>query len=319
LIGLLLVTQDLIGIDASVISSVILILLYIKGPINQLVGALPMFVQAEVALHHISALTEDLVDTDLALDDAQEYGRRPVTSIELRNVSYVFAPTEPADDGFALGPVNLTIEGGETLFIIGENGSGKTTLIKLLLGLYRPTSGTLLFNGEPVRDEELDSYRQHFSAVFSDYFLFENLLAEDASSGTTAVEYLERMEIAHKVALKDNNFSTIDLSTGQRKRLALIHAYIEQRPIIMLDEWAADQDPAFRRSYYTELLPELKAQGKTLIIVSHDDRYFEAADRVIRLESGKIAEDKRLIRHVGIATAAQVSCGSGAHADPVRA
>ena len=307
LIGLLLVTQSLVGIDASVISSAMLVLLYIKGPINQLVGALPMFGQAEVALRRIAALTEDFADTELKLDDALEYGKSPVRSIELRDASYVFPPAEPGDDGFALGPINLTIEAGETLFIIGENGSGKTTLIKLLLGLYHPTSGALLFNGEPVRDTELDAYRQHFSAVFSDYFLFEGLLADDATSTTKAVEYLERMEIAHKVAIKDNGFSTIDLSTGQRKRLALIHAYIEQRPIVMLDEWAADQDPAFRRIYYTELLPELKAQGKTLIIVSHDDRYFEAADRVIRLECGKVTEDKRLTRPIGIATAAQVS------------
>ncbi len=307
MIGFLLSFQRLFGIDPSVISGVIIVLLYIKGPINQLVAALPVFGQAEVSFRRIAALTQDLSETDLALDNTQEYGRCPVHSIELRDAFYLFAPTEPDREGFALGPINLRIDGGETLFIVGENGSGKTTLVKLLLGLYHPTSGALLFNGEPVHDTELDAYRQHFSAVFSDYFLFDSLLAEDGTPTKKAINYLERLEIAHKVAIKDDRFSTVDLSTGQRKRLALIHAYLERRPIMMFDEWAADQDPTFRRIYYTEMLPEMKAQGKTLIVISHDDRYFEAADRVIRLERGKIAEDKRRVQPVYGAAEMQVS------------
>jgi putative ATP-binding cassette transporter len=292
-IGLLLSLRRPLNIDASVISGAVLVLLYVKGPIDQLVMALPLFGQAQVSFLRIAALTQDFREPDLSLDRQDERSTEAVRSIELRNARYAFEDAEPERKGFALGPINLRIEAGETLFIVGENGSGKTTLIKLLLGLYRPTSGALLFNGKPVSDLELDPYRQLFSAVFSDYFLFEDLLQEGRVLPVTAAEYLKRLDVADKVRIESGRFSTIDLSTGQRKRLALVHAYLEDRPIMMFDEWAADQDPTFRSIYYTELLPELKAWGKTLIVVSHDDRYFETADRIIRLDNGRIVEDKR--------------------------
>lgn len=278
------------AIDGAVVSGVILVLLYVQGPINQLVTALPVIGQAEVSFRRIAALTREFSEGDLPLDDADAAPTTAVRSLELRDVRYEFPAAEANAKGFTLGPVNLAIRGGETLFIVGENGSGKTTLIKLLLGLYQPTSGTLLFNGEAVPHCELDAFRQHFSAVFSDYFLFEKLLTRNDVAFSKVDDYLARLEIGHKVTVDNNEFSTLDLSTGQRKRLALIHAYLEHRPIMMFDEWAADQDPTFRRIFYTEILPELKAQGKTLIVVSHDDRYFDAADRVIRMEHGQIAE-----------------------------
>ncbi len=290
-IGLLLSLQRSLGIDASVISGAVLVLLYVKGPIDQLVMALPLFGQAQVSFRRIAALTQDFSEPDLSLDRPGERPLEAVRSIELRNARYAFEVAEPGGEGFALGPINLKIDAGETLFIVGENGSGKTTLIKLLLGLYHPTSGALLFNGKPVGDLDLDAYRQLFSAVFSDYFLFEELPEQRGALAATAADYLERLDIADKVRIENGRFSTIDLSTGQRKRLALIHAYLEHRPIMMFDEWAADQDPTFRRVYYTELLPELKAMAKTLIVVSHDDRYFETADRIIRLDNGRIVED----------------------------
>jgi putative pyoverdin transport system ATP-binding/permease protein len=185
----------------------------------------------------------------------------------------------------------VTIRRGEALFIVGENGSGKTTLVKLLLGLYVPQKGALLLDGESVTAAKQDDYRQLFSAVFSDYFLFEDLVAGDDKLAERSAVYLERLQISHKVGVENSLFTTLDLSTGQRRRLALVHAYLEQRPIMMFDEWAADQDPTFRRTFYTELLPDLKRQGKTLIVVSHDDRYFDAADRIIRLAEGRIVAD----------------------------
>ncbi len=202
-------------------------------------------------------------------------------------------PRKNGGAGFEFGPVDVTFRVGEIVFIVGENGSGKTTLIKLLLGLYMPTSGQILLDGERVRTDGLDDYRQLFSAVFADYFLFDDLLAGGSDFAGRAAAYLQKLEIAHKVRVEGDAFTTTDLSTGQRKRLALVHAYLEQRPVMMFDEWAADQDPSFRRVFYRELLPDLKRQGKTLIVVSHDDRYFDAADRIIRLENGKIVEDCR--------------------------
>jgi putative pyoverdin transport system ATP-binding/permease protein len=290
----LLSLQRSLGVDATVISGAVLVLLYVKGPIDQLVMALPLFGQAQVSFRRIATLTDDFRDADLSLDRSHEVAPAAVRSIELRDATYAFEVQAPDNKRFKLGPINLRIDAGEMLFIVGENGSGKTTLVKLLLGLYRPTSGSLIFNGEILGDSALDAYRQHVSAVFSDYFLFEDLPEAGSSLDATARDYLERLDIADKVQIEDGRFSTIDLSTGQRKRLVLIHAYLERRPVMMLDEWAADQDPTFRRVYYSELLPELKASGKTLIVVSHDDRYFDAADRIIRLDNGKVVEDRRL-------------------------
>ncbi len=207
-----------------------------------------------------------------------------VHSVELRNVTYAF----PAKEGrarFELGPIDLTIHAGDLLFIVGENGSGKTTLIKLLLGLYAPQRGSVLLDGEKVRPDERDAYRQLFTTIFSDYYLFDDLaygsLPEDATP------HLERLGIAHKVKVDGDHFTTTDLSTGQRKRLALVQAWLEHRPIIVTDEWAADQDPESRRVVYKELLPEMK-RGKTLIVISHDDRYFHVADWIVRMKDGKI-------------------------------
>jgi putative pyoverdin transport system ATP-binding/permease protein len=284
-IGLLLAAWHSFGLDASVISGTVLVLLYVKGPVEQIANGLPALAQAQISARRIATLSADFATHD-ALQAASATTALLGRSIELRDISYEFP------GGFTLGPINLTLHRGEILFIVGENGSGKTTLIKLLLGLYTPSTGRILLDGEEVTDARRDDYRQLFSAVFSDYFLFDDLVAADADIAGEAMHYLERLEIAHKVRIEDGAFTTIDLSTGQKKRLALVHAFLEQRPVMMFDEWAADQDPTFRRVFYAELLPELKRQGKTLIVVSHDDRYFDAADRIIRLGAGHIAEDR---------------------------
>ncbi|HMO31110.1 cyclic peptide export ABC transporter [Enterovirga sp.] len=289
-IGLLLAGRSRLGIDASVISGAVIVLLYVKGPVEQIATALPLFDQARISFARIAALSAELGQHEPNIPiAAAERAPPPIRSIELRGVSYAF----PRTDGiapFALGPVDLTIHGGELLFIVGENGCGKTTLIKLLLGLYVPQQGSLLLDGEPVGPERRDDYRQLFTTIFSDYYLFDDLAY--GALPDEAQPHLERLGIAHRVRLEGERFTTTDLSTGQRKRLALVQAYLEHRPVIVTDEWAADQDPEFRRVFYEELLPELKAQGKTLVAISHDDRYFHVADRVIRMASGRIVEDR---------------------------
>jgi putative ATP-binding cassette transporter len=171
----------------------------------------------------------------------------------------------------------------------------KTTLIKILAGRYLPQKGKLLCDGQPIQPDLLDSYRQFFSTIFFDYYLFDDLIATDAATVKEANRYLTELQVAHKVTLHNGMFSTTDLSTGQRKRLALIHVFLERRPIVILDEWAADQDPSFRQTFYEQLLPAMKKQGKTLIVVSHDDRYFHTADRIIKMDAGQIVDDPSLI------------------------
>lgn len=292
-IGVLLVAQYRLGVDPRVISGFVIVLLYVRGPVDQLASALPALGQAQVSFRRIAELSSQFTSREpYLLDDREGQAPEPLTvreDITLRAASYTYASNGDVVP-FSLGPVDLTIQRGETLFIVGENGCGKTTLIKLLLGLYSPGAGQLLLDGAPVPAEQIDTYRQMFSAVFSDYYLFDDLVARDPEMIARAQKWLEHLEIAHKVKIRDGVFSTIDLSAGQRKRLALVHAMLEERPVMMFDEWAADQDPTFRRVFYNEFLPELKRQGKTLIVISHDDRFFDTADRVIRLSGGKIVE-----------------------------
>lgn len=210
--------------------------------------------------------------------------------LELRGAQYVFPHASGDAAPFALGPIDLALEKGEILFVTGENGSGKTTLIKLILGLYPLKHGEIRLNGELVTDANRDDYRQNFSAIFFDFYLFDDLIVADEAASEAVRAYLERLNIAHKVTVENCRLSTLELSAGQRKRLALIGTYLEERPIVVFDEWAAEQDPTFRRIFYTEILHELKRQGKTLIVVSHDDRYFDAADRILKIKNGRIAE-----------------------------
>jgi putative pyoverdin transport system ATP-binding/permease protein len=281
-------------VDKSVISGFILVLLYMRGPIAQVVGILPVVGNAQVSFAKIRELEGQLAESEPHLGVAhQRFAYRHFSSIELRDICYTYVAAAGAEP-FELGPVNLSINAGETLFMTGGNGSGKTTLIKLLLGLYYPAAGQILLDGQPVGSATLDDYRQLFSVVFTDYYLFEDLMPGESMDPAEVQRYLEQLGIGEKVNIADGLFSSTDLSTGQRKRLALIHAYAEARPVLVFDEWAADQDPSFRRIFYTELLPELKRKGKTIIAITHDDRYFDVADRCIKLDAGQVVEDARL-------------------------
>jgi putative pyoverdin transport system ATP-binding/permease protein len=186
----------------------------------------------------------------------------------------------------------LTIRRGEMVFIIGGNGSGKTTLGKLLAGLYAPEDGQICLDGQPLAGHQREGYRQLFTAVFDDAAVFDSLWGLEADDlDRRAGEYLCQLQLDKVVTVRDGTFSSTQLSRGQRKRLALLTAYLEDRPVYLFDEWAADQDPTFRRVFYLRLLPELKRLGKTVIAITHDDRYFDSADRVIKLEEGKIVDE----------------------------
>ncbi|WP_226858766.1 cyclic peptide export ABC transporter [Diaphorobacter aerolatus] len=283
--------------EPAVLSGFVLVLLYLKGPLDTIANVLPNVGRARVAFQRIADLS-----ARFATPESHLHLERPAEAatladgIDLRGVCYSFDAPEGGEP-FVLGPIDLELRCGEMVFVVGDNGSGKTTLIKLLLGLYAPQQGEVLRDGVVVKPQTRDDYRQLFTTVFSDFYLFENLMPVGPDGATTATlpqaaqPYLQRLEIAHKVSVKDGAFSTVDLSTGQRKRLALVHAYLDGRPVMVFDEWAADQDPAFRHLFYTELLPELRAKGHLLVVISHDDRYFHLADRVITMRAGRIVED----------------------------
>ncbi|WP_133717698.1 cyclic peptide export ABC transporter [Methylocaldum gracile] len=268
-----------------------LIILYMAMPLQLLLEVIPILSKARVSAGKIHALEKGLSGKN------QDYGllprRDPETRtpiLELSKVQHCYR----GEDGrveFVLGPIDLTLYPGEIVFIIGGNGSGKSTLAFLLVGLYRPESGEIQLDGEPINDGNLEYYRQHFSAIFFDFFLFENLLGFDNLESNSKIwEYLKHLDLAHKVTVKDGKFSTVNLSQGQRKRLALLVAYLEDRPFYVFDEWAADQDPIFKRIFYREILGSLKSRGKTVIVITHDDAYFSLADRCLKLRDGKLFE-----------------------------
>lgn len=284
-----------LSVSTSLINGFVVALIFMIAPLDLLLGALPILNRARVALDAMAALGLSLEDAATERPDtrgAPAAGRR-WTRIDLHGVTHAYRG-RVEDEHFMLGPIDLTIEPGDLLFLVGGNGSGKTTFVKVLTGLYAPESGAVLLDGRPIDDANRERYRQLFSAVFSDFHLFDRLLGVDPAGVDGAARvYLERLQLDGSVRVRDGVFSSTDLSQGQRKRLALLVAYLDDRPIYVFDEWAADQEPAMREIFYRTLLPELKARGKAVIVVTHDDRYFDAADRIIRLEYGRVvsAED----------------------------
>jgi len=299
-IGLtLFVFTRYIAIEPHVMSGYAIVFVYMIMPIEALLAALPNLSSARVAWERIEQVNAEL-PPECAPESAAVTG---FNSITLRAATHRYF-REKENEVFTLGPVDLSFRPGELVYLIGGNGSGKTTLAKMLVGLYTPESGSVLLNGEPVEAEQRDRYRQHFSVVFSDFFLFDSLLGMHIDGlDAQARQLLKALQLEHKVSVTDGVFSTLALSQGQRKRLALLVAYLEDRPFYVFDEWACDQDPLFKDVFYLNLLPALQAKGKTVFVITHDDRYFHLADRLIKLDFGQI-----------VAAAASVATGQTAGA-----
>jgi len=261
---------------------------------------LPALLSARVSLDKLDTLA--LAEYQPGFQDMSRDPTGEWQELQLHAVRYRY-PAQHGEQGFDVGPVTLTIRRGETLFLVGGNGSGKSTLARLLSGLYLPHQGEIQIDGQPLRPEDWSSYRRLFGSVFTDFFLFDQLIAQQGQNADPAdVNYwLGRLRMEDKVKVAGSRLQDTRLSQGQRKRLALLLALLEKRDILLLDEWAADQDPVFRRLFYQELLPEMKAQGKTIFAITHDDRYFHHADRLLKMDSGRLvelsAEDRQQSRH----------------------
>jgi putative ATP-binding cassette transporter len=292
-IGLILfVLPRVLDLTPQVLVGCTLTLLYALVPLDVIGTMLPSIARANVALANIKSLGLALPQGELEPDSNLKPPTALESKIELKGVVHAYF-NEVENSSFALGPLDLTINPGELLFVIGGNGSGKTTLAKLLAGLYAPVEGTIQFRDVTITDQTRDDYRRHFSAVFSDFFLFESFLGLESSQiDNQAKAYLSMLQLENKVSVTNGALSTLNLSQGQRKRLALLSAYLEDRPIYIFDEWAADQDPQFKEFFYLNLLPDLKARGKTIVVISHDDKYYRVADRILKLDYGKIEYDK---------------------------
>jgi cyclic peptide transporter len=273
----------------STISTFLLLTLYILSPISVIANMVPMISRVKIAINQIEKLEMDIMsvkneESHTGTDDADN--QLTFTTIEF--VVLFSYENDDLNDSFVLGPINITIKKGESHLIFGENGAGKSTFIKILTGLYKPTSGTILIDGEKLNLESYTKYRDLFSVVYSDYYLFENIYGLKKVEDSKVEALLNTMKIGGKVSYENNKFSTINLSSGQRKRLALIIGLIENKPILVLDEWAAEQDPIFKKIFYREIIPELENQGITVILISHDDQYYDCAKKIFLVNNGKI-------------------------------
>ncbi|MEP1035439.1 cyclic peptide export ABC transporter [Ekhidna sp.] len=266
------------------------LVLFTLAPLSTAAGFFSGLKRLEVSLEQIDAVGLELKPDDefnegmQALEEPAD--NKNVISLDKMRHSYYHTDV---DQHFAMGPIELSIKQGEMLFIVGGNGSGKTTLAKLLLGLYTPLSGNVMYRGQEITEDNISSYRSKFSAVFVDSYLFEDFLNVDKEYLAEHGEKLLRMfKLENKVKIKGHKFSTKNLSEGQKKRLALIISILENKDIYLFDEWAANQDPLFKEVFYTEILPFLQSLGKTQIVITHDDKYFDLADRVLKLRDGQI-------------------------------
>lgn len=288
---LLFALPKLLVINPQTLSGFILTFTYLMLPMDNIVNNLPQISKANVALQKIESL-------GLSLASRSEVSTVPPAfnsswhSLQLKSITHTYH-TDQEDKSFIFGPIDLTVHPQQVVFIVGGNGSGKSTLAKLITGLYIPENGEIWFDDELITEQNREWYRQHFSVVFSDFYLFEELLGlENTDLDIQAQSYLKKLQLDRKVRIENGKLSTTALSQGQRKRLALLTAYLEDRPIYLFDEWAADQDPVFKEIFYTQLLPEMRNRGKTVLVISHDDRYFYLADRVVKLDYGRIEYSK---------------------------
>jgi len=294
LIGIIVfLFPSVVMVSPETLTGYIVAVLYMMGPIWSIIGSLPTIERGQVALENIERLG---VSLDVGSEDVQtievagvEAGIPPI--VQWNDVVFSYGEEKGVEAPFSLGPISLDLHPGELVFVIGGNGSGKSTFVKVLSGLYRPSQGHVTLSGTMITDANREWYREHFSVVFSDFHLFKKLLGQsDAQAERFAPEYLRLLYMDQKVTLQGRIFSTLDLSQGQRKRLALVTAYLEDRPIYVFDEWAADQDPQYKEIFYKTLLPDLCKRGKLVVVITHDDRYFHLGNQVIKLEDGKAVE-----------------------------
>lgn len=283
--------------------SVMLVFIFMVGPLGFVVDSFSSLADANVGYKGIATFEKILGETtDKSLMFNEPIHNENIKtngnwqSITLSNIYYRYASAQPDEHGnFAVGPFSATFKRGEIIFITGGNGSGKSTFAKLLTGLYTPSAGKVFVDDQQIDyNADVSDYRQLFSTIFSDFYLFKQVLDGTGSlaNDDDILEHLTQLELDKKVSSTEGTLSTIRLSHGQRKRLALLHAYLEDSPICIFDEWAADQDAHFRHYFYTQILPDLKRKNKLVIAISHDDRYFSCCDRLLKLEQGRIVENE---------------------------
>jgi putative ATP-binding cassette transporter len=269
-------------------------LMFVVGACFGLVQSIPVLLTANAAADRIEQLEVALRATAAPVRLREIKIPKRFEKIELRNIVFRYVD-KFSDTTFQIGPLDFTLHAGELVFITGGNGSGKSTFLRVLAGLYPPDSGEMLLDGMRITDENRDAYRSLMSAIFFDNHLFRRLYGVPEPGPGEVDRLLAQFRLSDKTELIDGEFSTLELSGGQRRRLALIVTLLEKRPILLLDEWTAEQDPEFRRKFYDELLPEMIQSGATVVVITHDDRYLDElhlSARRIRMDEGRIVDQR---------------------------
>jgi putative ATP-binding cassette transporter len=264
--------------------AIVMILLYLAEPMMGIVECLSSLIPARISVMAVRKCLKQLrAETEHAEDT-----RVPIHKLEAFQLEYAYEVKDKADFQFKVGPVSATFRRGQVSFITGGNGSGKSTLSKVLSLHYLPSDGCVLINDVRVTDDNRSRMRQNISAIFTDFHLFPRLYDVAVSEADKIAGYMHELKLEQRVSLNDGKFSTLGLSDGQRKRIALLVSYLEDRDVYVFDEWAADQDPQFKEFFYTTILFRLRELGKIVIVITHDDRYFHLADQLIKMENGAL-------------------------------
>lgn len=271
--------------------------LFLTASLTGIIQSIPNLSQSNAAARALTQLEEKLLAKDLNQKNNAREVFGELETIRIENITYQYpnGQSQAHTDGsrvesqkFGLGPISYEFETGKVYFVRGNNGSGKTTLIRILVGLAQPKGGNIYVNGAPISFPATSDYRNLFSVVFTDFHLFKKLYGLSDVTSTEIDHLIELFQMEKKVSVKDGIFSNLKFSTGQKKRLALIVALLEKRQVIILDEWAADQDPEFRHLFYAKIIPMFRAMGKTVIAITHDDQYYQSADHLLQLVNGQL-------------------------------
>ena len=279
----------LFNFEKELVTSYVIATLFLWSPFNSIINAVPQISQVQVSWDRIKDFLKSGATNNTLIEKAKPIGMniRHIESLQVKNVCFKYPQGAQDEETYGIGPINFEAKKGDIIYIIGGNGSGKTTFLKTLIGLYEPNEGQILINGEQVNTESLGEY---FSVIYSDFYLFKNIYGIKNERLDQVYLWLKTLGLSEKVAIVNKQFTTLDLSKGQRKRLAIIKSYLEDRSIYFFDECAADLDPDFKEFFYNELLPQMRNEGKILIIITHDEKYFYLANKTYKMVMGKMLE-----------------------------
>lgn len=279
-IGILMYLSSALGFsDFKTAVTFSIAIMFLRTPLIISISSIPSILLAFISLKKIK-------DLELIKFENIKYNNQNSAlkwqKITLKNINFSYKNNE------ILKNINLEIKKSEITFLVGENGSGKSTLFLLLCGLLKPKSGEIFIDDKILKDEDLQNFQNTISVIFSDFYLFRQILNSDENQLNFWCDVLKL-----DLEIKDQKIQNTNLSSGQKKRAALLQILLQNRDFIMLDEFTAELDPEFRKYFYTNILSLLKSHNIGVFAISHDDRYFSVADKIYVMKNGILEKGKK--------------------------